>query len=47
MYEQQSGETVTDNLKIGCVVAGLENSTLKEHLVVAGAKAKTWAEFMK
>ena len=47
MYEQQSGETVTDNLKIGCVVSGLEKSSLKEHLMVAGAKAQTWAEFMK
>ena len=47
VYEQQSGETVTDNLKICCVVSGLEKSSLKEHLMVAGAKAQTWAEFMK
>ena len=45
VYEQQSGETVTDNLSIGCVVAGLEKSSLKEHWMVVGAKAKVWAVY--
>ena len=47
VYENQSGEAVSDALKIGCVVKGLEQSTLKEHLIAAAAKVTTWPTFIR
>eukprot|EP00973_Karenia_brevis_P015772 2160083-Karenia_brevis.AAC.1 len=33
-YEQQSGETISDSIRIGCVVNRMEKSSLKEHLLL-------------
>ena len=36
--EVQSHETISDSLKIGCVIAGMSQSSMKEHVLMSATK---------
>ena len=47
LWEKEAGESISDLLKIGCVVKGLEKGTFRDHLLIATTQTKTWPEFIK
>jgi hypothetical protein len=46
-WEREAGELISDKLKIGVVVKGLPKGSLKEHMLLAASKAKSYAEFVR
>ena len=47
VWEDQNHETMSDKMKIGVVVKGLHNTSLKEHMLLAASKATSYVEFAK
>ena len=45
--EAQSHETISDSLKIGCVIAGMSQSSLKEHVLLSVTKVDSWSNAKK
>ena len=43
IYEAQSRETNSDSLKIACVIAGMGQSCMKEHLLLSATKCDSWS----
>ena len=41
-YEAQSGETVSDDTKVGVVMLGMADSRVKEHLIRNSGRLSTW-----
>ena len=46
-YEAQSRETITDSLKICCVIAGMGQNSMKEHLLMSATKCDSWTNFVQ
>ena len=46
IHEAQSRETISDFLKISCVIAGMGQSSMKEHLLLS-AKCDSWSNFVR
>ena len=46
-YEAQSRETISDSLKIGCVIAGMGQNSMKEHLLMSSTKCDIWTNFVR
>ena len=47
IYEAQSRETISDSLKIGCVIAGMGQNSMKEHLLMSATKCDSWTNFVR
>ena len=47
IHEAQSRETITDSLKIGCVIAGMGQSSMREHLLLSATKCDSWTNFVR
>ena len=47
IYEAQSRETISDSLKIGCVIAGMCQFSMKEHLLMSATKCDSWTNFVR
>ena len=47
IYEAQSRETISDSLKIGCVIAGMGQNSVKEHLLMSATKCDSWTNFVR
>ena len=47
IYEAQSRETISDSLKTGCVVAGVGQSSVREHLLLSATKCDNWTNFAR
>ena len=47
IYEAQSRETISDSLKIGCVIAGMGQNSMKEHLLMSATKCGSWTNFVR
>ena len=47
IYEAQSRETISDSLKIGCVIAGMGQNSMREHLSMSGTKCDSWTSFVR
>ena len=47
IYEAQSRETITDALKIGCVIAGMGQSSTREHLLLSATNRDSWTNFVR
>ena len=47
IYEVQSRETISDSLKNGCVIAGMCQSSMKEHLLLSDTKCDSWSIFVR
>ena len=47
IYEAQSRETISDSLKICCVIAGVGQNSMKEHLLMSATKCDSWTNFVK
>ena len=47
IYEAQSRETISDSLKIGCVIAGMGQDSMKEHLLMIATKCVCWTNFVR
>ena len=45
--EAQSRETISDSLKIGCVIAGMGQNSMREHLLVRATKCDSWTNFVR
>ena len=45
IYEAQSRETISDSLKIGCVIAGMGQNSMREHLLMSATKCDSWTNF--
>ena len=45
--ESQSRETISDCLKIGCVIAGMDQSIMREHLLLSATKCDSWSNFVR
>ena len=43
IYEAQSRETMSDSLKIDCVIAGMGHSSMREHLLLSATKCDSWS----
>ena len=43
----QSHETISDSLKIGCVIAGVGQNSMKEHLLMSATKGDSWTNFVR
>ena len=46
-YEAQGRETISDSLKIGCVIAGMGQNSMKEHLSMSATKCDSWTNFVR
>ena len=42
IFEAQSRETISDSLKIGCVIAGMGQNSMNEHLLMSATKCDSW-----
>ena len=42
IYEAQSRETISNCLKIGCVIARMGQSSMREHLLLSATKCDSW-----
>ena len=42
IYEAQSRETISDSLKIGCVIASMGQNSMKDHLLMSATKCDSW-----
>ena len=47
IYEAQSRETISDSLKIGCVVASMGQNSTKEHLLMSATTCDRWTNFVR
>ena len=47
IYEAQSRETISDSLKIGCVIAGMGQNSKREHLLMSATKCDSWTNFAR
>ena len=47
IYEAQSREAISDSLEIGCVVAGMGQSSMREHLLLSATKCDSWSKFVR
>ena len=47
IYEAQSRETISDSLKIGCVIAGMGQNSMREHLLMSATKCDSWTNFVR
>ena len=47
IYEAQSRETISDSLKIGCVIAGMGQNSMREHLLMSATKCGSWKNFVR
>ena len=47
IYEAQSRETINDSLKIFCVIAGMAQNSMKEHLLMSATKCDSWTNFVR
>ena len=47
IYEAQSRETISDSLKIGCVIACMGQNSIKEHQEVSATKCDSWTHFVR
>ena len=47
IYEAQSRETISDSLKIGGVIAGMGQNSMKEHLLMSATKCDSWTNFVR
>ena len=47
IYEAQSRETISDSLKIGCVIADMGQNSMKEHLLMSATKCDSWTNFVR
>ena len=47
IYEAQSRETIRDSLKIGSVIAGMGQNSMKEHLLMSATKCDSWTNFVR
>ena len=45
--EAQSRETISDSLKIGCVIAGIGQNSMKEHLLMSATTCDSWTNFVR
>ena len=46
IYEAQSRETISDAMNIGCVIAGMGQNSMKEHLLMSPTKRDSWTNFV-
>ena len=42
IYDAQSRETISDSLRIGCVITGMGQNSMKEHLLMSATKCHIW-----
>ena len=47
IYEAQSREAINDSLKIGCVIAGMGQNSMKEDLLMSATKCDSWTNFVR
>ena len=47
IYEAQSRETISDSLKIGCVIAGMGQNSVREHFLMSATKCDSWTNFVR
>ena len=47
IYEAQSHKTFSDSLKIGCVIAGMGQSNMREHLLLSATQCDNWSNFVR
>ena len=47
IYEAQSRETNSDSPKIGCVIAGMGQNSMREHLLMSATKCDSWTNFLR
>ena len=47
IYEAQSRETISDSLKIGCVIAGIGQNNMKEHHLMSATNCYNWTNFIR
>ena len=47
IYEAQSRETISDSLKIGCVIAGMGQNSMMEHHIMSATKCDSWTNFVR
>ena len=47
IYEAQSREKISDTLKIGCVIAGMGQNSVSEHLLISATKCDSWTNFVR
>ena len=47
IYQAQSRETISDSLKIGCVIAGMGQNSMREHLLMSATKCDSWTNFVR
>ena len=47
IYEAQSRDTISDSLKIGCVVVGMCQSSMREHHLLSVTKSDSWTNFVR
>ena len=47
IYEAQRRETISDSLKIGCVIAGMGQKSMREHLLMSATKYDSWTNFVR
>ena len=47
IYEAQSPETISDFLKIGCVIGGMGQSSMREHLLLSSTICDNWTNFVR
>ena len=47
IYEAQSRETISDTLKIGCVIACMGQRSSREHLLMSATKCDSWTNFVR
>ena len=45
--EAQGRETISDSLKIGCVIAGMGQSCMREHLLLSATTCGNWSNFVQ
>ena len=47
LYEQASGETISDGLRVGIVLNRVTNTELATHLLLNSERFQTWALFRR
>ena len=47
IHEAQSHEVISDSLKIGCVIAGMSQSSMRKHLLLSATKCDSWPNFVR
>ena len=47
VWESEAGEQLSDLIKIGVVVKGLEKGNFRDHLLINTSGTKQWSRFIK